>query len=110
LPSGRSRTAKVAAYINKAAFAALPAGTATGEGDVSYDSVLSDKSANTDLSAFKAFALYKRANVQFRAEAFNVFNQTTLYAPNATLSSPSFGQISSSTTGRVFQFALRLGF
>lgn len=110
LPSGRGRKATNAAYINKNAFVALPTGTPTGGGNTGYDSLLSQKGADTDMSAFKTFALYRQANLQFRAEAFNVFNQVIFYGPNSTLSSPTFGQISSSSGGRVLQFALRLSF
>ena len=49
-------------------------------------------------------------NLQFRAEAFNVFNHTNLNGPNSTLNSPTFGVISGASSGRVLQFALRLSF
>jgi len=110
LPGGRSRVATSLAYINKAAFAPLATGTPTGAGNVRYNSLLSPRSINTDLSAFKTFPIYKEANLQFRAEAFNVFNEVNMFGPNSTLSSPSFGQISSAAGARVLQFALRLSF
>ncbi|HEX5282496.1 MAG TPA: hypothetical protein VFW30_00110, partial [Bryocella sp.] len=111
LPKGRSRAAMVAQYITIAAFAPLPAGTATGEGNTHFDSIYSPNSFNTDLSAFKTFPLFERVNAQFRAEAFNAFNNVTFYGPSAVLSSPAnFGRISSSSGGRVLQFALRLSF
>jgi hypothetical protein len=110
LAGGRGRAATVAKYFNTAAFAQVPAGTATGEGNVHFDSLVSPGSVNTDLSAFKAFPFVKNINLQFRAEAFNVFNHANLNAPNSTLSSPSFGVISGASTGRVLQLALRLSF
>lgn len=110
LPGGRSRAATAAQYLNKAAFVPVPVGTATGAGDTHFDSIYSPHSFNTDLSAFKTFPLYERVNLQFRAEAFNAFNNVTLYGANAVLSSPTFGAISSSSGGRVLQFALRLSF
>jgi hypothetical protein len=39
-----------------------------------------------------------------------VFNNVTFYGSNAVLNSPSFGVISSSSGGRVLQFAGRLSF
>ena len=110
LPKGRGRTATIAQYINKAAFVQIPVGTATGEGDTHFDTIYSQRSFNTDLSAFKTFPLYEHVNVQFRAEAFNLFNNVTFFGSNAVLNSPSFGVISSSSGGRVLQFALRLSF
>jgi hypothetical protein len=110
LPKGRGRVATVAQYINKAAFVQVPVGTATGEGNAHFDTIYSQHSFNTDLSAFKTFPLTERVNAQFRAEAFNVFNNVTFYGSNAVLNSPSFGVISSSSGGRVLQFALRLSF
>jgi hypothetical protein len=71
---------------------------------------LSPGAINTDLSAFKTFPVYETVDLQFRAEAFNVFNHANLNGPNATLSSPSFGVISGASDGRVLQFALRLSF
>jgi hypothetical protein len=106
----RSRSAEIAEYFNTAAYAQVPLGTATGDGNVRYDSLLSPGTVNTDLSAFKTFPIAEQLNLQFRAEAFNAFNHGNLNAPNSTLSSPSFGVISSASTGRVLQFALRLSF
>jgi Carboxypeptidase regulatory-like domain/TonB-dependent Receptor Plug Domain/TonB dependent receptor len=110
LPGGRSRVATSLAYINKAAFVQIPTGTATGAGNVRYDSLLSPRAINTDLSAFKTFPIYREAGLQFRAEAFNVFNEVNMFGPNSTLNSPSFGTISSAAGARVLQFALRLNF
>jgi hypothetical protein len=110
LPGGRGRTATIAEYINAAAFAQVPVGTATGQGDAPFDSIYSQHSFNTDLSAFKTFPLFEHVDLQFRAEAFNLFNNVTFYGSNAVLNSPSFGVISSSSGGRVLQFAGRLSF
>ena len=106
----RDKTAEIAAWFNTSAYAQLPTGTATGLGNTRYNSLLSPGAINTDLSAFKTFPVYESVNLQFRAEAFNVFNHANLSGPNATLSSPSFGVISGASGGRVLQFALRLSF
>ena len=51
-------------------------------------------------------------NLQFRAEAFKVFNTPIFAAPDAYQGFPGFGEISSTTdhTGRQLQLALRLNF
>jgi hypothetical protein len=73
-------------------------------------------SKNLDFSLFKNFKIRERANVQFRAEAFNLTNTPTFFLPSAsnpalTLGTPSFGKLSSSSaTGRQVQFGLKLNF
>jgi hypothetical protein len=73
-----------------------------------------------DMGLAKHFPINEQANVEFRADAYNVFNHTNLELPGnggtADISSPStFGVISSdygTNTGgfRVLQLALRLDF
>jgi hypothetical protein len=49
--------------------------------------------------------------VQFRAEAFNLLNQVVFGLPNGTLSSTSFGAITTqSNSSRTIQFGLKLLF
>jgi hypothetical protein len=72
--------------------------------------------AEVDLSVFKNTALSERANLQFRAEFFNLLNRTNLGTPNATVFagaavSGSAGQITTlATTPRQIQFGLKLIF
>jgi len=69
---------------------------------------------NIDSSMFKNFRvkfLGEQGNVQFRAEAFNLLNHPSFSNPNGTLSSSSFGVITSTqSTARVLQFALKVNF
>jgi hypothetical protein len=73
-------------------------------------------SKNLDFSLFKNFRIRERANVQFRAEAFNLTNTPTFFLPSAsnaalTLGTANFGKLSSSSaTGRQLQFGLKLSF
>jgi hypothetical protein len=72
--------------------------------------------AEVDLSVFKNTAVSERANLQFRAEFFNLLNRTNLGTPNATVFagpavSGSAGQITTlATTPRQIQFGLKLIF
>jgi hypothetical protein len=71
---------------------------------------------NMDASLFKGVAITERLNMQFRAEAFNLFNHTNLADPSPTVFagtgySPSAGKITATRTrSRGFQFALRMSF
>jgi hypothetical protein len=72
--------------------------------------------ADVDASLFKSTAITERANLQFRAEFFNVLNHTNFGTPNATVFSsgaisPSAGLITNTaTTSRQIQFGLKLIF
>lgn len=108
LSTHRGRTAKIAQYFNTAAFAQVPAGTPYG--NVGRNSMLGPGLVNTDLSAFKTFALWKTNQLQFRGEIYNLFNNVNLSNPNSNLKSPQFGKITGSAAGRIVQLALRYSF
>jgi hypothetical protein len=66
---------------------------------------------NLDASIFKNFNVMEKANVQFRAEAFNATNHPTWNSPGTTVNASSgFGQITSASAQRVMQLALKLSF
>lgn len=65
---------------------------------------------NTDLSVFKNFSFSERWVLQFRAEAFNAFNNVRFNPPDMNVVSPAFGTLQSAERPRVLQMALRLSF
>ncbi len=65
---------------------------------------------NTDASLFKNFRFTETMTLQFRAEFFDLFNQTRFNPPNLDSSSPFFGQIQSAQPPRIIQLGLRLQF
>jgi hypothetical protein len=65
---------------------------------------------NVNVSLLKNTALGERLNLQFRAEAFNLFNHPNFNLPDNFLGSPTFGRITSARDPRHIQFGLKLLF
>ncbi|MBI4165347.1 MAG: TonB-dependent receptor [Acidobacteria bacterium] len=68
-----------------------------------------------DFSVFKNFSLRENMQLQFRAEAFNIFNHPNFANPSGTFPSGVFGTISSTAFGAIgqprnMQLALKLTF
>ncbi len=85
-------------------------------GNLGRNAVYGPGFGNTDLSLIKNLALAGSARLQFRIEAFNIFNQTNLGLPGriATVGSTSFGVITNtrfptgdSGSSRQVQFAVK---
>jgi hypothetical protein len=70
--------------------------------------------ANYDFSIFKNTAITERVKLEFRAEAFNLFNRVQFGSPNtaqSTAANNTFGQITAQqNTPRLMQMAMRLRF
>jgi hypothetical protein len=103
-------------WINPAAFAVPAAGTF---GNASRNLVRAPSLWQADAALAKTLGSTERVWVQFRAEAFNLFNRAQYGSPQANLSSPlSFGTITTvvnsgatgSGTPRQLQLALRVRF
>jgi hypothetical protein len=68
---------------------------------------------NTDLALLKTFKLKEDVNLQFRAEAFNVFNHTQFQGPSGNFNNTGqggFGYVTSANDPRIMQIALKLYF
>jgi Carboxypeptidase regulatory-like domain/TonB dependent receptor len=68
---------------------------------------------NTDLALLKAFDFTERVKLQFRAEAFNVFNHAQFNNPSGNINSTGqggFGYVTSANDPRIMQVALKLLF
>ncbi len=67
--------------------------------------------ANVDFSVTKDFSVFRESKIQFRVETFNLFNHTNLNAPRAeTLTSGTYGRVTSALDPRIFQFGLKWQF
>ncbi|SEB37620.1 TonB-dependent receptor [Terriglobus roseus] len=82
-----------------------------GNGPAYYNTLRGPGLNSTDLSLFKDFGAAERVKLQFRAEAFNVFNHVQFSNPNTSVASTSFGAITSQANNpRQLQFGLKLLF
>jgi hypothetical protein len=69
--------------------------------------------SNLDMSLFKKFplgALGEAAEVQFRAEFFNVLNRANFEDPAVNINAGNFGVISGALPARIGQLALKIVF
>jgi len=65
---------------------------------------------NLDFSMMKDFQFGERLKLEFRAEAYNVFNQAHFGFPVFAVGNPNIGQIGGASDGRDIQFGLKLSF
>jgi hypothetical protein len=106
-PEGQRTTSN---YLNKACVAA-PTDPSHPWGNASRNSVKGYPFYQLDLGLHKQFGLWsENARLEFRAEAFNLLNQTNFQAPNSNISSSGFGSITSAFPARQVQFAAKILF
>jgi hypothetical protein len=113
LDPGRSRTISRYAWFNTAAFTANGSGgigPGGADGNTPRDYLRAPGFRNVDLALLRNIHLREHMALELRGEATNVFNWVNLNAPNATLSSPQFGWITSAATMRLIQVGARFTF
>jgi hypothetical protein len=114
--------------INPAAFAAVPVDPNTGSparlGTAPRNFVRGFGAWQMDLAVRREFPIHERLKLQFRAEAFNVFNHPNLGVINSSFGEPTFGEATATLANslgvlsplyqmggpRSMQFALKLLF
>jgi len=65
---------------------------------------------NMDLAFAKSIAIMERLKVEIRADLFNVFNHSEFNNPNVNITSPLFGQVTTTAPPRIIQLAARFTF
>jgi hypothetical protein len=112
--NGRPTTAAAATsthYLNGAAFVNPAAGTYGNAARNAPLNLFAPRTANTDLSVRRTFAVHESLKFSIQADAFNVSNSVYFSAPNSTVGSASFGEYSSQANQpRKMQFSARLSF
>ena len=94
-------------WFNTAAFAIPPRGTFGNSG---RNILRGPGLATVNLSVVKNFALRERTTLQFRAEAFNLFDRANFGLPDNFVGSPTFGQIDSAGSPRRLQLGVKVLF
>jgi hypothetical protein len=102
-----SKAERMQKWFNTAAFKTNAPGTV---GQLGVNTMRGPGSWNLDFGLFKNFRFRERYAVQYRAEFFNLFNHANLGMPNASVISPSFGRITSTSGPRVIEMALKFVF
>jgi hypothetical protein len=107
-PSGdRSKQDQINAWFNTAAFAQNPAGTF---GNTGIGFLKGPGNWNIDFATRKQFHLAETQNLEFRGSFYNVLNHANLGNPNTTQLNSIFGRITSASTPRVIELAVRYAF
>lgn len=84
---------------------------AGAQGDSGRNAFVGPKYFNLDMALHKRFLFRETQAIQFRLEAYNIFNNTRFALPNNNIDSPGFGAITSTVgTPRLLQVALRYQF
>jgi hypothetical protein len=78
-------------------------------GNLSNEAVRIPGAWNLDLTIAKAFTITERVRLQLRADTFNSLNHTNLSGLVTTLTTSTFGQLTSATA-RTMQLGARVNF
>jgi hypothetical protein len=79
-------------------------------GNASNGSIRGPAEFTGDAGLYKSFPVTEKANLQFRAEAFNVANHPSFSSVSTAAGSGNFGQVTGALDPRILEFVLRATF
>jgi hypothetical protein len=94
-------------WFNTDAFAAPPFGFF---GNAGTGLIQGPGEQTWNMALFKSFPIRERAKVQFRVEAFNIWNHPNFDAVSTAFGAANFGQITRAMEPRILEFGLRFDF
>jgi hypothetical protein len=97
-------------WFDTSCFTRRPVAQTAEPGNQDRNTVRGPGFARTDLSFFKNVPLAGSHRLQFRVEAFNIFNQTRFNNPGNQIGTATFGRITTAEDGRIVQLALKYNF
>jgi hypothetical protein len=106
---GGTTAERISRWFNTAAFA-QPASFTSGNAPRTLGSVRGPGYLSVNVGLHKNFAFSETKRLQFRAEAFNLFNRANFNRPNTTFGSANFGIIQGTEDPRQLQLALKFYF
>lgn len=104
-----SKAERIRQYFNPQAFA-QPVPYSFGNAPRTLPNLRGPGYFSTNLSLQRDFHFTERARLQFRAEAFNVFNRANFQTPGTAFGAANFGVITNTEDPRQIQFAARFYF
>jgi hypothetical protein len=96
-------------YLNKSLFS-NPAPLTLGTAARAFTQARGFGTINEDMSLAKIFPVHEKYKIQFRAEALNALNRSTLGGIITDVTNSQFGQVTGITGNRQVQVTLRLDF
>lgn len=103
------KAARITQFFNTTAFE-QPASYTFGSAARTLSNLRGPGYFATNLSLQRSFNFTETARLQFRAEAFNVFNRANFSAPGTVLGATNFGVITGTEDPRQIQLAVKLYF
>jgi hypothetical protein len=97
-------------YLDPSAVQVVPATEGNPFGNAGRGTLRGEPFYQSDLGIHKTFPLTERFRLDFRAEAFNLFNVSNFVVPDTNRSNVTYGTITSTRAARQIQFALKLIF
>ena len=108
LHSGLGKHGKLGPYFNTQNV--VPVTAEAVQGNASVQEVSTPGAATWDIAGFKDWKFAERYDVEFQAQAFNVFNRVNFNSLDTNVNDSRFGLVQAADAAREIQLSLRLSF